>query len=257
MWILLVPVILAEILFWSCLGYFAWRALKAARSGYWLQVATFLGLISIPFVFYGYMHRRADAQEAARATEIAALGRAAPPGNYPKLLEVHGHATEFELLIFLDALKFEEVMEFQKPRRGEIYGRLVRLAAGCDGLGVAHLRTWRLQGRFGAPKQRDKDCLVVDWKTVSDDRAAIPAVEYRHGTHSTLLPSGNNWASGAYEVRLRSLGGTQLLGYWERPFITRPGSPGPWGYAYPSNTDPTKYKAPTQLEFLIDSLDIT
>jgi len=256
MWILLVPVIFAEIIFWVCLGYFAWRALRAARNGNWLQATTFLGLISIPFVFYVYMHRQADAQEAARASVIAALPRAAPPQTYPKLLEVYGHATEFELLIFLDALKFDEVMVFQRPRRGEIYGRLVRLAAGCDGLGVAHLSAWKVRGRFGAPKQRDKDCLVAEWKTVSDDRAAIPAIEYRHGRHSTLLPPGNNWASGAYEVRLRSLGESKLLGYWERPYITRPGSPGPWGYAYPSNTDPTKYKEPNRLAFLLKYLPI-
>lgn len=256
MWILLVPVILAEIIFWLCLGYFAWRAIKAVRNRSWLQVATFFSLISIPFIFYFYMHKHADAQEAARASTIAALARAAPPQTFPKLLEVFGHATEFELLIFLDALKFDEVMVFQKPLRGEIYGRLVRLAVGCDGLGDAHLRAWKMRRSFGAPKQRDKDCLVTEWQTVSDDRAAIPALEYRHGRQSTLLPSGTNWASGAYEVRLRSLGETQLLGYWERPYITRPGSPGPWGYAFPSNTDPAKYKEPKRLGFLLESLNI-
>lgn len=256
MWILLVPLVLAEIIFWVFIIYFTWRALKAIRNGNWRQAAVFLGLNSIPFVFYFYMHLRADAQEAARANEVAALARTSPPRTYPKLLEVHGHATEFELLIFLDALKFDEVVVFQKPQRGEIYGRFVRLASGCDGLGVAHLGVWKKRGRFGAPDQRDKTCLLAEWKTVPDDRAAIPAIEYRHDRHSTLLPPGNNWSSGTYEVRLRLPGSSHLLAYWERPFITRPGSPGPWGYAFPSNTDLAKYKTPKRLDFLLTSLNI-
>lgn len=256
MWILLVPLIFAEIIFWFGIGYFAWRTLKAVRNKNLQQAATFLCLISIPFIFYFHMQKRADAQEAARASEIATLAVSAPPRTYLKLLEIYGHATEFELLIFLDALKFDEVMVFQKPRRGVIYGQLVRLAPGCDGLGIAHLRTWKIKGRFGAPSQNDKNCLVSEWKTVSDDRNAIPALEYRHGTLSTLLPSGNNWASGAYEVRLRSPNNSQLLGYWERPFITRPASPGPWGYAYPSNTDRTKYPQPKRLDFIIRSMGL-
>lgn len=255
MWILLLPVIVAEIMFWGGLTYCAWRAFKAFRHGNWALVAAFSGLISLLFIVYFHMHNRADMREAARATEISALARSGQPQTYPSLLEVYGYATEFELLIFLDALRFDDVIVFQHPRRsGEIYGRFVKLNLDCKGLGVAHLETWKKRGRFGATKKKDKNCLVAEWKTVSSDRATIPALEYRHGTQSTLLPPGNNWASGAYEVRLRAPDGNKLVAYWERPFITRPAEPGPWGYAFPSNTDWNKYKQPKRLDFLLQAL---
>ena len=208
-----------------------------------------------PIFLFFYKQIEADVKEAARANTIAALPRAAVSQTYPKLLEVYGHATEFELLIFLNVLKFDEVAVLQRPRHGEIYGRFVTLVPGCEKLGIKHLETWKKRGRFGAPTQSDKDCLISVWKTVPDKRTAIPAVEYRHGTQSTLVPPGNNWASEAYELRVRTTVGAQLIDYWERPFITRRAWPGPWGYAFPSNTDREKYKQPKRLDFILKAID--
>ena len=254
MWILLVPLVIAEIVFWGTLAFCAWRATRAFRDGNWPLASVFLGLIALPFVVYSYMHMRADAREAARAAEIAALTRSAPPQAMPKLLEVYGHATEFELLIFLDALNFQEVIVFQRPRRENIRGRFVTLVPECRGRGVSHLETWKRRGRFTAPTRQDKDCLIAEWKTVSANRAGTPALEYRHGTQATLVPPGTNWASGAYEVRLRTNETSKLLAYWERPYITRPAEPGPWGYAYPANTDRKTYKQPKRLKFLLQAI---
>lgn len=254
MWLFLVPLIVAEIAFWIALIYFAWRAFKAFRNGNLPSMTVWLCLIAVPFIFYFYKHLEADLKEVARADAIAALPRASMSQSYPKLLEVHGHATEFELLIFLDVLKFSEVVVFQRPRKGEIYGQFVTLVPACKGLGMQHMKTWEKRGRFSAPKQSDKDCLITEWKNVSDKRANIPAVEYRQGTQSALVPRGTNWASGAYEVSVRTDDGTKLINYWERPYITRPSWPGPWGYAYPANSDSKKYKQPKRLDFILNAM---
>lgn len=256
MWILLIPLVVAEIAFWVALLYFAWRSYRAIVNGNRPVAAFWLCLIAVPFVFYFYKHMEADAKEVARANQIAALPRATMSKEYPKLLEIHGHATEFELLIFLDAMKFEQVVVFQRPRKGEIYGQFVTLAEGCEGRGIEHLNTWNKRGRFSYPTQSDKDCLIAEWKTVSDERSTIPAVEYRHGTQSTLVPPGNNWASGAYEVQARTANGTALIEYWERPYITRPAWPGPWGYAFPGNTNRKKYKPPKRLDFILEAIGV-
>ena len=254
MWILLIPLIVAEILFWAILAWFAWRAIKALRIGNWMGASVWASLLLVPFAFYFYKHFEADRKEAARATEIAALSRAPPPQSRPDLLEVHGNLTEFELLIMLGALNFDEVAVLQRPHRGEVHGRFVRLAPGCRKRGVDHLETWNRRGRFGAPSKEDKACLIGEWKTVSDDRGALDAVEYRHGTQATLLPPGNNWSGGAYEVRLRTDAGSRLVAYWERPYITRPSWLGPWGYAYPGNSDAKKYRQPKRLDFILAAL---
>lgn len=254
MWILLIPLVVAEFAFWVALLYFAWRTYRAIVSGNRPIAAFWLCLIALPFIFYFYKHVEADAKEAARISHIASLPRATIAKDHPKLLEVHGHATEFELLIFLDAMKFEEVVVFQRPRQGEIYGLFSKLASGCEGLGIEHLETWKKRGRFSAPKQSDKDCLVTNWESVSDERAAIPAVEYRQGTQSTLVLGGNNWANGAFEVRLRTTDSSTLIEYWERPYIARPAWPGPWGYAFPRNTNRKKYSPPKRLDFILDAM---
>ncbi|MEM9573600.1 MAG: hypothetical protein AAF870_00045 [Pseudomonadota bacterium] len=107
MWILLIPLVVAEIAFWVALVYFAWRGYRAIVNGNRPMAVIWLCLIAVPFVFYFYKHVEADAKEVERANQIAALPRAAISKEYPKLLEIHGHATEFELLIFLDAMTFE------------------------------------------------------------------------------------------------------------------------------------------------------
>ena len=257
MWILLIPLIVAEIAFWAMLGFFAWRAVKATRMGNWAGAGVWFSLLLIPFAFYFFKHVEADQREAERAQEIAALPRAASPQSHPSLLEVYGNLTEFELLIMLGVLDFEEVAVLQRPHRGEVYGQFVKLAPGCERLGAEHLKTWKKRGRFGAPTRQDKDCLIGEWKTVSDDRDAIRAVVYRHGTQSTLLAPGNNWYGGAYQLSLRTDAGSQLIDYWERPYITRPMWPGPWGYAFPSNTDPKKYKQPKRLDFLLSAMGVS
>ena len=257
MWILLIPLIVVEIAFWMALLFFAWRAFVAFDKRNWGLLTIWTCLILTPFVFYYYKHFEADRKEVARANEIAALSRNAPPKTYPRLLEVYGHATEFELLIYLSVLDFKEVTVFQRPHKGEIYGRFVRLAPGCRNRGIEHYNVWKKRKRFSAPEKQDKDCLIGDWKTVSDDRSKIPAVVYRHGTQSTLQIPGNSWASGAYEIQLRTKDNIQLLDYWERPYITRPSWPGPTGYAFPSNTERKKYRQPKRLEFFLDAIGKT
>lgn len=254
MWILLIPLIIAEIVFWIALAYFARRAFRAFKAGNRIEIAVWVGLILIPFGFYYYKHIEADLREAERAEEVAAFSHAAPAQPYPKFLEVYGHLTEFELLIILGELKFDEVAVLQRPRRGGIYGKFVTLAPGCEKLASEHLKTWKKRGRSKAPTRKDKDCLIGEWKTISDDRTGIAAVEYRHGTQSTLQLPGNSWNNGTYEVRVRTAEGSQLIDYWERPYITRPSWPGPWGYAYPSNTDSKKYKKPKRLDFFLKAI---
>ncbi len=213
MWILLIPLIVAEILFWIALAYFAWRALSSFKAGNSMSAAIWMVLLLIPFGFYHYKHHEADKKEAKRAEEVAALARSSPLQAYPKFLEVYGHLTEFELLVILGEMGFNEVAIFQRPRRGKIYGRFVTLAPGCKTLSAEHLKTWKKRGRFGAPTKKDKECLIGEWKTVSDDRAGIAAVEYRHGNQATLLMPGNSWYGGTYEVRIRTAQGSQLLDY--------------------------------------------
>lgn len=254
MWILLIPLIIAEVVFWTAMAYFGWRTFKAVTTGNWIGGAFWMGLFLVPFVFYQFKHFEADTREAERAKEIAALKLSEIPQNYPKLLEVYGHLTEFELLILLGQLKFDEVAVLQRPRRKGIYGQFVTLAPGCAPLGGKHLETWKKRGRFGAPTQSDKDCLISEWKTVPVDRDGIAAMEFRQGTQSTLRSPGINWSAGAYEVRIRTSDGSLLIEYWERPYITRPMWPGPWGYAYPSNTDPKKYKQPKRLDFFLEAM---
>lgn len=255
MWILLIPLIIAEILFWIFVAYFAWKTFKAIRNGNRVGMILWGVLLAVPFIFYYYKHFEADLKEAERAEQVAAFERVDISAQRPKLVEVYGHLTEFETLVMLGPLGFDEVVVFQRPHRGEIYGQFIRLAPGCERLGAEKLALWKKRGRFKAPTKEDKACLIGEWKTVSDDRANIDAVEYRHGTQATLLLPGNNWYGGAYEVRLRNDETSRLVRYWERPFITRPLWPGPWGYAYPSNTDRKKYKEPKRLDFFLAALD--
>lgn len=255
MWILLIPLIIAEIVFWIALAYFALRAFKSFKSRNWAGTVFWMSLLLIPFGFYYYKHFEADIEETKRAEEVAAFSRSTVLQTHPKLLEVHGHLTEFELLIILGELGFDEVAVLQKPNRGEIYGQFIKLAPGCEKLGTEHLKTWQKRGRFGAPTKKDKGCLIGTWKHVSDDRTNISAVEYHHGNQTTLQKLGNSWYDGTYEVRVRTADGSQLVDYWERPYITRPSWPGPWGYAYPSNSDSKKYKQPKRLDFFLKAMD--
>lgn len=255
MWILLIPLIIVEVVFWLALAFFAWRAFNAYKRKNWFGIAFWVGLISIPFAFYNYKHFEADQKEAARAAEIAGLSQTNLERPYPKLLEIYGQATEHELVIFLTVLKFDEVAVLQRPRQNQIYGQFVTLVPGCEGHGDELLEKWKKRGRFSAPTKQTKDCLVSEWKKVSANRSAIPAIEYRHGTDSTLVPSGTNWGDGAYELRKRTPDGYHLIDYWERPYITRPSWYGPWGYAYPANVDFKKYRQPKRLDFILKSLE--
>lgn len=237
------------------MAYLAWRAFKCFRVRRWVPLTFLVALTSAPFVFYAIMHMRADAREEARNTQIAALERSPIPKNLPATLEVHGHLTEKEILIYLDVFKFKEVAVLQRPTGGEIYGQFITLVGDCEGLGVKHLAEWRKRGRFSAPTKQDKACLDGEWKHVPEMRDSIEAIEYRHGTQATLVPEGSNWADGAYEIRLRANGTNKLIKYWERPYVTRPSEPGPWGYAFPANTNSKSYKKPKRLDFLVTALE--
>lgn len=254
MWILLIPLIFAEILFWTFLAYFAWRVFNCFRTSNWMGLAFWLMLFSAPFIYYQYKHLEADRQEIIRAEQLATLARSELPETLPSFIEVYGHLTEHELLILLGGLGFSEVAVLQRPHRGEVYGFFAKLTPGCDALGQQYLERWKKLGRFKAPTKADKECIQIEWKTVSEDRSGIDAIEYRTGTESTLQKPGNSWYNGAYEVRLRTSARYDLLSYWERPYISRPNWPGPWGYAYPGNTDPKKYRAPKRLDFLLESI---
>ena len=90
MWILLVPLIVAEVVFWGGLLFFSWRAFTAIRGGNWLHAGFWLVLIAAPFILYFAQHLSADAEEEARVAEVAAFERVPMPAHYPRQLDVHG-----------------------------------------------------------------------------------------------------------------------------------------------------------------------
>lgn len=255
MWILLLPLILAEAIFWLGMLFFAIRAFKAIRIGNLVGAALWVTLLMVPVIFYQYKHYEADQKEAARVEVLASLPKISLAANHPRLLEVHGVQTEFELLIILSTLNIDEVIQFQRPHKGRLYGQFITLVPGCENIGKKHLETWKNRGRFSSPTKRDKECLIGEWKTVSADRIDIPAIEYRMGPQSALKQKGTGWGDGNYEVWLRTAEGPKLVKHWERPYVTRPSWLGPWGYAFPANTDSKKYKRPKRLDFLLDAFE--
>jgi hypothetical protein len=257
MWILLVPLIVAEVLFWVGLLYLGWCAFNAARRQNWSKTVLLLALMSAPFVFYFGQHIAADAKEQARIEEVAGFERVAMPADYPRQLDIHGFVTEFELLIYLDVLNIDQVAMFQsRSHRGKLRGQFITLVPECKGIGASHLETWKRKGRFGSASKQDKACLVSHWSSVDPDRSDIAALVFMRGSHTTLRQPGTNWADGSFEARLRTAAGDRLIDYWERPYITRPAEPGPWGYAYPANTDWKKYRAPKRLDFFLKAVDV-
>ena len=168
-----------------------------------------------------------------------------------------GFITEFELLIYLDVLGIDEVVMFQsRAHKDKLRGQFITLSPDCSGVGAKYLETWKRRGRFGRLPKEDKGCLVSRWKNTDPDRSQIPALVFMQGSYTTLRQPGTNWADGSYEARLRTTEGDKLLDYWERPYITRPAEPGPWGYAYPANTDTKKFRAPKRLDFFLKATNV-
>ena len=250
MWILLIPLIVAEVAFWLFLLFAAWRAFKALRESRLPAMACWLAVIAMPFVVYVTLRTQAEVREAARAREVASLPREQFPADHPRLLEIHGFVTDAELLMFLDALDLDEIVMLQsRPHRGIQRSQHFTLAAGCRGRGREHLANLIAKGRLADANKADKQCLQQRQGTVDADRRDIAAIRFLLGTATTLRIPGNSWSAGNYEARLHTPGQDMLLDYWERPYITRPGGPSPWSYAYPANTDWKSYRSPGRAKF--------
>lgn len=250
MWILLIPLIVAEIVFWLFLAYIAWRAFKAFSESRWPALAFWVAVFAVPFVVFFGLHANADIREAQRAREVAAFTRHAFPKDYPRRLEIHGYVTTQELIIFLDTLDIDEIAMFQsRAHRGVARAQVFKLAAHCRGRGRQDLAVLTAKGRRASTSKADNVCLEERRDEFDDDRRQIPAVMFLLGNATTLKLPGTTWSSGNYEARLRADGKDVLLDYWERPYITRPATPSPWGYAFPANTDWKAYRQPGRAAF--------
>lgn len=250
MWILLIPLILAEIVFWLFLAYVAWGAFKAFNGSRWPALAFWLAIFAVPFVVFFGQRAIADIREAQRAREVAAFTRQVFPKDHPRLLEINGYVTTQELIIFLDTLDIDEIAMFQsRAHRGVAKAQVFKLVAHCRGRGHQYLSALATKGRLAHASKADNACLDERRDEFDDDRRQIPAIMFLLGTATTLKLPGTSWSSGNYEARLRADGMDVLLDYWERPYLTRPATPSPWGYAYPANTDWKAYRAPGRATF--------
>ena len=258
MWIFLIPLVVAEAVFWLAVAFVGWRALKAFQSQSWPQMGLWLALFAAPFVFYFYQLLAADVREAQRNDYVAKFEKVSLPSNHPKQLDLHGHITDNEMFLLLDLLNLDQLAKFEKkPRKGKLYGRLVGLKPQCRGTSGEMFAIWQRKRRFNGTTKHVKSCLTSKWTKMSADRSHIPAIEFRLGPRTTLSEKGLvQWASGSFEVRLRERDSNKLIDYWERPFVSRPAEPGPWGYAFPANTKSKKYRAPNRLEFVLKATKI-
>lgn len=258
MWILLIPLIVAEVAFWLVLLFAAWRAFAALRQNRLPAMALWLAVISVPFLVFFALRSQAEAREAQRLHEVASFGRQPIPKDHPRLLEIHGYVTDSEVLLFLDALDLDEVVMLQsRPHRASQRSQHFTLAAGCRGRGREHLANLIAKGRLANAGKTDKQCLQQRQGTIAEDRRDIAAIQFLLGPASTLkLPGNTSWHSGNYEARLRTPAGDSLLDYWERPYIPRPGGPSPWSYAYPANTDWKSYRTPGRVKFFATAVGL-
>jgi hypothetical protein len=148
-------------------------------------------------------------------------------------------------------LNIDEIQSFgRKSRRNLLYGRSIRLASRCRGVGRRFLNTWQNRRKLERVPKEQQSCLIEERIKVPADRADVPAIVFRMSNATTLkLPSNTVWSGGNYEARLRTGTENILLDYWERPYIPRPSTPGPWGYAFKANTDWKKYRSPNRMNF--------
>lgn len=249
MWILLLPIIIAEILFWLGLIFVAWRAYRAWSEGATGTTAVWLAVLAAPFLFYQAQLALADMRESERAEEVSTFARHPLPRSYPRRLEIEGYITEHERLIYLDTLAIGDIVMFQsRPHRGQRRAEIVKLAPGCRGRGRRLLADWRARRKLGNTKT-SAACLISKRTTLPTDTGRDPAIRFLSGHYTTLSLPGTRWSSGNYEARLRTRSGDILLDYWERPYIERPSWPGPWGYVYRGNTDWKDYRSPARIDF--------
>lgn len=250
MWILLVPLIIAEVAFWLFLAFVAWRAFTAWRTGSAAAMGVWLAIIAAPFVLYAVELIRADMREATRAREVANFERHPFPASYPRRLEVEGSLNDAERLIYLDALDIDEIVVFQsRPHKGMRSASIIRLAPGCGGRGRELLAAWHARRKLANARSANKACLIETRTKIPADTDGTPAIRLLMDRFTTLGLPGTRWSSGNYEARLRTHDGDILLDYWERPYLPRPAGPGPWGYAYQSNTDWKDYRNPARIDF--------
>lgn len=140
MWILLLPLIIAEVAFWLFLAYAVWRAVKAFRQNSWPALAAWLAIIALPFGWFFAQRTLASVREADRAREVAGFKRHAMPQSYPRRLEIHGYMTTWELIMFLDALEIDDiVMIHSRAHRGFQQAQFITLTEHCHGRGRNYL----------------------------------------------------------------------------------------------------------------------
>lgn len=252
--IIYLPFILLSIAVWAFVIFALFRARKAWRTKAHAALIFWCAIVLAPFMLFYGQRALADIKEADRAREVAAFERHSMPTAYPRLLEVYGHLTTHELLIYLDTLKIDQIMTTRnRARKDEKYAQVYTLNPNCRGRGQHYLAEWERRGRFRSPTKEDKDCLNHSTAHIEGDRASIPAIEFLVGKESTKQIPGNTYSPGAYEVRIRSGGGESImLDYWERPYIQRPMIPlifSPTGFLIQGNTDSRDYKQPKRLDF--------
>ncbi|MEO1207022.1 MAG: hypothetical protein AAFV45_11890 [Pseudomonadota bacterium] len=257
MWIVLIPLVVVTAAFWLLMAFAAWRSIQSLRHQRWVSLAIFLTIIAFPMGLYFERHATADQIEADRANAVAAFVRHPMPASYPSLLEIRGAATTNELIVYLATLAIDEIHIVQSnPRAGQQYVVTYSLAADCLAQGAHLLEELKTRGRLRYATPSQKKCLIQDTGYVDANRDHIPAIEFMAGTQTTLRQPGAGWYGGSFEARIRTANGSLLLDYWERPFIERPSSPGPWGYAFPANTDWKDYRTPNRLKFFAGAVGL-
>jgi hypothetical protein len=250
MWLLLLPLIIAEIAFWLFLLYGVWRFYRTWTESRPAVGALWLVVLALPFAVFWAGRSSADAREVLRASDVASLVRQSMPETYPRLLEIHGFVTTQELLLFLDALAIDEIVMFQsRQRRGVQNGQQFTLAEDCRGRGREHLMRLAETGHLKNAAAGEDRCLKERKVTLDADRRTLPAILFLIGDMTTLKLPGNGWSAGNYEARMRTADADTLLDYWERPYIPRPAGPSPWGHAFPANTDWKTYRNPGRALF--------
>lgn len=250
MWLMLLPLIIAEAAFWLFLTFAAWRAFKAISAGSLSAMTFWLAIIALPFVVQFVLRHNADVREEQRAAEVAGFARTDLASPYPRVLEIHGYVTTAELMIFLDTLDIDEIVMFQsRAFQGTYRAQHFTLAEHCRGRGREQLQVIAGNGRLRSVRNAKDSCLHEHQSSVDANRHATPALVFLIGGATTLKMPGAIWAGGHYEARVRTSDQDLLLDYWERPFITRPAGPSPWWYAFPGNSDWKRYRNPGRVKF--------
>ena len=257
MWILLIPLFVAMAIFWAFMAYVAWAAFVTLRRGHYVQLIVWLAILAAPFLYYSSQVAEAEYIEANRTREVANFERNSMPSHYPRLLEVYGHLTTFELIVYLDQLEIDEIAIFSRHSgQRTARGRFVGLNPECRGRGAELLAHWKRRARFSYASKEDKACLRARYETVSADRSSIPAILFLTDSATTLKLPGTGYSGGNFEARIRTGTDDYLLDYWERPFIKRPAGIGPWGYAFKANTNWRNYRTPGRFNFLARALGL-